>query len=71
MITKLISPFNVQGSKKVKENTKNLSNLIHGQTQRLSMQRNENFNPVFEEYYLVGLILIILMALNSVDLANS
>ena len=71
MITKLISPFNIQGSKTVKENTKNLSNLIHGNTQRLSMKKNENFNPVFEEYYLVGPILGILMALNSIDLANS
>ena len=32
---KLISPFDVQASKTVKENTKKLSNLIHGQTQRL------------------------------------
>ena len=32
---KLISPFNVQASKAVKENMKSLSNLIHGQNQRL------------------------------------
>ena len=34
-IRKLISPLNVQASKTARENTKNLSNLIHGQTQRL------------------------------------
>ena len=32
---KLISPLHVQASKTVRENPKNLSNLIHGQTQRL------------------------------------
>ena len=32
---KLISPFNGQANKTIKENTKKLPNLIHGQTQKL------------------------------------
>ena len=31
----------------MRENTKNLSNLFHGQTQRLAMERNRNFGPDF------------------------
>ena len=35
LVRKLISPFNVQASKTVKEKMENLLNVIYGQIQRL------------------------------------
>ena len=39
--------------KPIKENMKNLSNLFHGQTQKLHMESNQNFNSE-AKCYLVG-----------------
>ena len=41
LIRKLISPFNVQASKTVKENTKNLSNLSNSQSDSKTLDEKE------------------------------